>query len=160
MVQQKKRGSTRTRIHHEAPSNHSARRSSAATHQQGASKAHGAAVHRRYLSTIREMPTHIHQTILFLHHLCYSMSSLITSHHRHHITKYFPPPPAQLSTTDPKSPLAHHLQLAPWPMHYRATPPPKNHGNTDPCKFVMSYETTIALAGRDEATSPNLLPSP
>jgi hypothetical protein len=28
------------------------------------------------------------------------------------------PPPAQIGTTDPKSPLAEHLQLAPQPLHY------------------------------------------
>jgi hypothetical protein len=32
------------------------------------------------------------------------------------------PPPLQFNTTDPKSPLANHLQLAPWPPYYRASP--------------------------------------
>jgi hypothetical protein len=36
--------------------------------------------------------------------------------------------------------------------HYRATPPPKYHGNADPCKIQMSYEAAIASAGGDEAT--------
>jgi hypothetical protein len=62
------------------------------------------------------------------------------------------PSQPHLDTTDPKSPLANHLQLAPWPSHYRATPPPKYHGNTDLSKFLMCYEATIASAGGDEAT--------
>jgi hypothetical protein len=53
---------------------------------------------------------------------------------------------------DPKSPLANHLQLTPQPSQYRATPPPKYHGNTDPEKFLMCYEAAIASAGGDEAT--------
>jgi hypothetical protein len=53
---------------------------------------------------------------------------------------------------DPKSPLVNHLQLAPWPSHYRATPLPKYHGNTDPHKFLMCYEAAITLVGGDEAT--------
>uniref|UniRef100_UPI003D1213DD hypothetical protein n=1 Tax=Sulfurimonas sp. TaxID=2022749 RepID=UPI003D1213DD len=54
--------------------------------------------------------------------------------------------------TDSKSPLANHLQLALWPSHYRATPPPKYHDNTDPCKFLMCYKAAIASPGGDEAT--------
>jgi hypothetical protein len=46
-----------------------------------------------------------------------------------------------MGTIDTKSPLVEHLQLAPWPLHYRAVPPPKYHGNT-----------AIASAGGDEAT--------
>jgi hypothetical protein len=57
-----------------------------------------------------------------------------------------------MGTIDPKSPLVEHLQLAPWPLHYRAVPPPKYHDNTDPRKFLMCYEATIASAGGDEAT--------
>jgi hypothetical protein len=57
-----------------------------------------------------------------------------------------------MGTVDPKSPLAEHLQLAPWPLHYRAALPPKYHGNTDSCKFLMCYEATIASTGGDEAT--------
>jgi hypothetical protein len=63
-----------------------------------------------------------------------------------------PPTPPQISTTDAKSPLAEHLQLAPWPLHYRAVPPPKYHNNTDPHKFLMCYKAAIASAGGDEAT--------
>jgi hypothetical protein len=63
-----------------------------------------------------------------------------------------PPPLPQFDTTDPKSPLANHLQLAPWPSYYRATPPPIYHGNTDPRKFLMYYEAAIASPRGDEAT--------
>jgi hypothetical protein len=63
-----------------------------------------------------------------------------------------PPPPLQLDTTDPKSPLAKHLQLVSWPTNFRATSPPKYHRNTDPRKFLMCYEAAIASAGEDEAT--------
>jgi hypothetical protein len=38
------------------------------------------------------------------------------------------------------------------PPHYRATPPPKYHGNADPRKFLMSYEAAIASVGGDKAT--------
>jgi hypothetical protein len=62
------------------------------------------------------------------------------------------PPSSQFSKTDPKSPLANHLQLTPWSSHYRATPPPKYHGNIDPRKFLMSYEAAIASAVGDKAT--------
>jgi hypothetical protein len=68
--------------------------------------------------------------------------------------QYFPPPSlplAQLSTTNPKSPLAHHLQFAPWPTQYRATPTPKYHGNADPHKFLMSNEAVVDSAQGDEA---------
>jgi hypothetical protein len=60
--------------------------------------------------------------------------------------------PPQIGTTDPKSLLAEHLQLTPWPLHYRAVPSPKYHGNTDLDKFLMWYKATIASAGGDEAT--------
>jgi hypothetical protein len=63
-----------------------------------------------------------------------------------------PQPMPQYGTTDPKSPLADHLQLAPWPPQYRAAPPSKYHDNTDPKKFLMCYEAAIATAGEDEAT--------
>jgi hypothetical protein len=62
------------------------------------------------------------------------------------------PPLPQVGTMDPKSPLAEHLQLAPWPLHYRVVPPPKYHGNTDPHKFLICYEVAIASAGGNEAT--------
>jgi hypothetical protein len=65
--------------------------------------------------------------------------------------QYIPPPP-QFGTIYHKSPLASHLQLAPWLPHYQATPPPKYRGNADPHKFLMSYETTIASTRGDEAT--------
>jgi hypothetical protein len=57
-----------------------------------------------------------------------------------------------MGTIDPKSPMAEHLQLTPWPPHYRAVPPLKYHGNTDPRKFLMCYEAAIDSAGGDEAT--------
>jgi hypothetical protein len=38
------------------------------------------------------------------------------------------------------------------PLHYRAATPPKYHRNTDPRKFVMSYEAIIASAGGDKDT--------
>jgi hypothetical protein len=57
----------------------------------------------------------------------------------------------QFGTTDPKGPLANHLQLTLWAPHYRATPP-KYHGNADPHKFLMSYKAAIASAGGDKAT--------
>jgi hypothetical protein len=99
-------------------------------------------------------------------HLRHTTKSLSISHHYlHHIpnhhpssppsqNQFFQPPPPlpHLDTMDLKSPLANHLQLAPWPSHYRATPPPKYHGNIDPRKFLMCYETAIASAGVDEAT--------
>jgi hypothetical protein len=65
---------------------------------------------------------------------------------------HYPPSPSQIGTIDPKSPLAEHLQLTPWPLHYRAVPPPKYHGNTDPCKFLMCYEATTTSARGDKAT--------
>jgi hypothetical protein len=75
---------------------------------------------------------------------------------------YPPPPPQnhllqqsfpqQMGTIDPKSPLVEHLQLAPWPLHYRAVPSPKYHDNKDPHKFLMCYEAAIASAGGNEAT--------
>jgi hypothetical protein len=67
---------------------------------------------------------------------------------------YIPPLP-QLGTINPKSPLANHLQLAPWPPDYRAATPPKYHRNTDPRKFLMSYEAAIALAGEMKPPSEN-----
>jgi hypothetical protein len=86
-------------------------------------------------------------------------------HHHLHITKslinYHPHPLHRIiifsiyhhpRTIDPKSPLAEHLQLMPWPLHYRVVLPPKYHGSTDPRKLIMCYETAIALARVDEAT--------
>jgi hypothetical protein len=57
-----------------------------------------------------------------------------------------------VGTIDRKSPLAKHLELVPWLLHYRVAPPPKYHGNIDPRKFLMCYEAAIASAGTDEAT--------
>jgi hypothetical protein len=37
-------------------------------------------------------------------------------------------------------------------LHYRATPSPKYHVNTDPHKFLKCYEAAIASTGGDEAT--------
>jgi hypothetical protein len=62
------------------------------------------------------------------------------------------PPPLQVGTIDPKSPLAEYLQLTPWSLNYIAVPPPKYHGNTDPRKFLMCYETIITSVGGDKAT--------
>jgi hypothetical protein len=62
------------------------------------------------------------------------------------------PSPPKISTTNPKSPLAEHLQLIPWPLHYRAVPPPKYHDNIEPRKFLMCYKDAIASAGGDETT--------
>jgi hypothetical protein len=73
----------------------------------------------------------------------------------------YPPPPiydikqqplAQYDTTDPKSPLADCLQLAPWPPQYRAAPLPKYHNNTDPRKFLMCYKANITSVRGDDAT--------
>jgi hypothetical protein len=60
--------------------------------------------------------------------------------------------PPQMGTTYPKSPLAEHLQLAPWPLQYRAVTPAKYNSNTDPRTFLMCYEAAIASVGGDEAT--------
>jgi hypothetical protein len=40
----------------------------------------------------------------------------------------------------------------PWPLHYKAAPPPKYHGNTDSCKFLMCHKAAIASARGNEAT--------
>jgi hypothetical protein len=53
---------------------------------------------------------------------------------------------------DNKCPLADNLQLAPWPTQYRAAPPPKYYGESDPWKFLMSYEAAIASFRGDETT--------
>jgi hypothetical protein len=62
-----------------------------------------------------------------------------------------------MGTIDSKSPLTEHLQLAPWPLHYGAVPPPKYHGNTDPLKFLMCYEAAIASAGGNKSTLKSLI---
>jgi hypothetical protein len=70
--------------------------------------------------------------------------------HNHFFHQQQPLP--QIGTIDPKSRLAEHLQLTPWPLHYIAVPPPKYPGNTDPHKFLMCYEAIIASTRGDEAT--------
>jgi hypothetical protein len=57
-----------------------------------------------------------------------------------------------MGTIYSKRPLAEHLQLVPYPLHYRGVLPPKYHGNTNPRKILMCYEAAIALAGGNEAT--------
>jgi hypothetical protein len=44
------------------------------------------------------------------------------------------------------------LQLAPWRTQYRVAPPTKYYGESNPKKFLMSYEAAIASFGRDETT--------
>jgi hypothetical protein len=51
-----------------------------------------------------------------------------------------------------KSPLADNLQLTPWPPQYRAAPPPKYYGDTDPRKYLMCYEAAITSSCRDDDT--------
>jgi hypothetical protein len=51
-----------------------------------------------------------------------------------------------------KCPLADNLKLAPWPLQYRAIPLPKYYGESDPRKFLMSYEAAIASSGGDDIT--------
>jgi hypothetical protein len=46
--------------------------------------------------------------------------------------------------------LADNLQLTPWPPQYRAVPPPKYYGESDPWKFLISYEAAIASSGGDD----------
>jgi hypothetical protein len=61
-----------------------------------------------------------------------------------------PLPPPQLGNIDPKSPHASHLQLVPWPFHYRATTPPKYHGNTEPPQipYVLRSRHSLSRRGR------------
>jgi hypothetical protein len=63
-----------------------------------------------------------------------------------------PQPPLLQGAIDNKCPLANSLQLAPWPPQYRAAPPPKYFGDSDPSKFLMCYEVAIASSVSDEAT--------
>jgi hypothetical protein len=53
---------------------------------------------------------------------------------------------------DNKCPLVDNLQLAPWPLQYRVVPPPKCYGESDPCKFIMCYEASIASVGGNGTT--------
>ena len=54
------------------------------------------------------------------------------------------------SPFDRTSPLCPQLQLTPWPFGYKPTQLPKYNGSVDPTQFLMTYETTIALAGGDD----------
>jgi hypothetical protein len=54
------------------------------------------------------------------------------------------------SSINTKCPLADNLQLVPWLAQYRAAPPPKYYGESDPRNFLMSYEAAIALFSGDE----------
>jgi hypothetical protein len=49
------------------------------------------------------------------------------------------------------------MQLAPWPRNYGATPLPKYHRNTDPCKFLMCYEVAIASTGGEAILTKSLI---
>jgi hypothetical protein len=44
------------------------------------------------------------------------------------------------------------MQLAPWPAQYRVAPPQKYYGESDPQKFLMSYEAAIASFGGGDTT--------
>jgi hypothetical protein len=141
-------------------------RSSQTTYQQGAGKTCKVAVHCQHPSSAgaetravagpkaastQRQPTSTTQSYL-------PTTSTIQQHPPSSTTVTQPilpttsPPLPQLGTTDPKSPLASHLQLAPWPSHYQAPPLPKYHRNIDPYKFLMCYKAAIASAGGDKAT--------
>jgi hypothetical protein len=53
---------------------------------------------------------------------------------------------------DERSPLAPHLQVSPWPANFRAGTYPKYNGNTDPARYIMSYQVVVASSGGDDAT--------
>jgi hypothetical protein len=44
------------------------------------------------------------------------------------------------------------LQLAPWPTQYRAAPPQKYYGKSNPKKFLMSCEAVITSFDGDKTT--------
>jgi hypothetical protein len=48
--------------------------------------------------------------------------------------------------------MADNLDQASWPPQYRAVPPPKYYGESDPRKFLMSYEAVIASPRGDDTT--------
>jgi hypothetical protein len=48
--------------------------------------------------------------------------------------------------------LANNFQLAPWPPQYIAALPLKYQGDSDSCKFLMCYETTIASSWGNSTT--------
>jgi hypothetical protein len=54
---------------------------------------------------------------------------------------------ARQSNTDSKCPLADSLELASWPTQYKMAPLPKYYEESDPRKFLMSYEAVIASCG-------------
>jgi hypothetical protein len=56
------------------------------------------------------------------------------------------------SSFDNKCPLVDSLLLAPWLPQYRAVPLTKYYGESDPQKFLMSYEVAIALSGGEDTT--------
>jgi hypothetical protein len=55
-------------------------------------------------------------------------------------------------SVDSKCPLADNLQLTPWPPQYTIVPPPKYYEESDPRKFLMSYEAMIALSRGDDTS--------
>jgi hypothetical protein len=48
--------------------------------------------------------------------------------------------------------MADNLQLALWLTQYKVGPLPKYYGESNPRKFVMSYEALVASFGGDETT--------
>jgi hypothetical protein len=48
--------------------------------------------------------------------------------------------------------MTDNLKLAAWPSQYRAAPSSKYYGESDPRKFLMCYEATIASSGGDDTT--------
>jgi hypothetical protein len=56
-------------------------------------------------------------------------------------------PSSSQGTINSKCPLANSLQLAPRLPQYRATPPLKYYGDSDPHKLLMCYEAVVALSG-------------
>jgi hypothetical protein len=61
-------------------------------------------------------------------------------------------PQTRQNNINSKCPLADNLQLALCLPQYRAAPPPKFFGESDPQKFLMSCEAAIASFGGDETT--------
>jgi hypothetical protein len=59
---------------------------------------------------------------------------------------------ARQSSSNPKCPLADNLQIAPWPAQYREAHLTKYYGESNPRKFLMSYEVAIASFGGDDTT--------
>jgi hypothetical protein len=51
-----------------------------------------------------------------------------------------------------KCPVTDNLQLAPWLTQYRVAPQPKYYGESDPQKFLMSYEAATTSFRGDETT--------